>query len=280
MRVGLTQLCSSDNPQANLTTTSSLIRDAVDRGAVMVLTPECTNLISMSRGLQHEVLTVEEEDVTLAAMRTLAADLKIHLLLGSLCLKAGGGDERFVNRSFLLAPDGSVKARYDKLHMFDVDLPSGESYRESSAYRPGTEAVLADAGPARMGLTICYDMRFPELYRQLAVACAEVITVPSAFTVPTGRAHWHTLLRARAIETGCFILAPAQSGEHGASRGKPRQTYGHSLVISPWGEVLADAGDTPNTVLVTDIDLGEVAKARQRIPSLTHSREFSVTLPA
>ena len=219
VRAALVQLCSGDDPRVNLEVTEALVREAAGGGAGLVLTPECTNIVSGSRARQRAVLVREGEDATLARMRAVAAELRVWLLLGSLCLKSGDADGRFVNRSLLIAPDGSVRARYDKIHMFDVDLDGGESYRESAAYRPGEAAVLGEAAGLRLGMTICYDMRFPHLYRDLGRAGAEVLAVPAAFTVPTGRAHWHVLLRARAIEAGAYVLAPAQSGVHAASRG-------------------------------------------------------------
>jgi predicted amidohydrolase len=202
-----------------------------------------------------------------------AAELGVWLLIGSIAVRAGEPDGRFANRSVLLGPDGAVRARYDKIHMFDVELQGGERYRESAAFRPGGRAVLAEAAGARLGMTVCYDIRFPHLYRDLARAGAEILTVPSAFTVPTGTAHWHTLLRARAIETGAFVLAPAQTGTHPAREGTPRRTYGHSLAVAPWGEVIADGGEAPGVSFV-EIDLGEVARARTMIPSLAHDRPY------
>ena len=220
------------------------------------------------------MLATEAEDATLARLRAVAVEVRVWLLLGSLCLKSGDADGRFVNRSFLIAPDGAVRARYDKIHMFDVDLDGGESYRESAAYRPGEAAVLAEAAGLRLGMTICYDLRFPHLYRDLGRAGAEVLAVPSAFTVPTGRAHWHVLLRARAIEAGAYVLAPAQSGVHAASEGAARATYGHSLAVGPWGEVLLDLEERVGVGFV-EIDPEEVARARARVPSLGHDRSFA-----
>ncbi|MBP7000058.1 carbon-nitrogen hydrolase family protein [Amaricoccus sp.] len=274
MRVGLVQLCSGDDPAANLAVTEALVREAAAGGAELALTPECTNLLTSSRALQAETFRVEADDPTLARLRVVAAELGVWLLIGSLGLASGDADGRFANRSLLVAPDGSVAARYDKIHMFDVELAGGESYRESAAFRPGDRAVAAQAGPARLGLSICYDLRFPGLYRALAQAGAEVITVPAAFTVPTGEAHWQALLRARAIETGAFVLAPAQAGTHPARTGKPRRTWGHSLAVGPWGEVLADAGEAVGVTLV-DLDLGAVARARAQVPSLGHDRPFA-----
>lgn len=273
MKVALVQLTSGNDPTSNLQLAETLIREAHAGGATFVLTPETTNIISSSRRQQVDVLQIETEDTTLMHLRSLAEELGIWLLIGSLGLKSGDLDERFANRSFLISPDGEIQARYDKIHMFDVDLGGGESYRESSAYRPGEKAVLAKTDIGNIGMTICYDMRFPSLFRALATSGAEIITAPAAFTVPTGRAHWETLLRARAIENGCFILAPAQVGTHECGGSPKRQTYGHSLVISPWGEVLADGGERQG-VTFADLDLNEVSKARARVPSLTHDREY------
>lgn len=273
MRVGLVQLTSSNDPAANLRLVEGLIREAHTGGAEFILTPETTNIISSSRAQQAEVLHTEAEDPTLARLRELADELNIWLLIGSLGLKTGDADGRFANRSFLISPKGEIQARYDKIHMFDVDLGKGEVYRESAAYRPGAMATLAKTDIGNIGMTICYDMRFPDLYRQLAKAGAEIFTAPAAFTVPTGRAHWHALLRARAIENGCFVLAPAQCGTHDWGAEPRRETYGHSLAISPWGEVLADGGETQGVTFV-DLDLNDVAKARAKIPSLGHDREF------
>ena len=273
MKVALVQLTSSNDPIANLRLTEAYIREAHAGGAKFILTPETTNIISSSRKQQAQVLHVEVDDPSLAKLRNLAQELNIWLLVGSLGLKTGDADGRFANRSFLISPTGEMAANYDKIHMFDVDLGNGEVYRESSAYRPGTNATLAKTDIGNIGMTICYDMRFPNLYRQLAHAGAEILTAPAAFTVPTGRAHWHALLRARAIENGCFVLAPAQCGTHDWGKEPRRETYGHSLVISPWGEVLADGGETQGVTFV-DLDLNDVAKARAKIPSLTHDREF------
>ena len=274
VRAALVQLCSGDDPRVNLEVTEALVREAAGGGAGLVLTPECTNIVSGSRARQAAVLAGEGEDATLARMRAVAAELRVWLLLGSLCLKSGDADGRFVNRSLLVAPDGSVRARYDKIHMFDVDLDGGESYRESAAYRPGEAAVLAEAAGLKLGLTICYDMRFPHLYRDLGRAGAEVLAVPAAFTVPTGRAHWHVLLRARAIEAGAYVLAPAQSGVHAASEGPVRATFGHSLAVGPWGKVLLDMGEGEGVGFV-EIDPEEVARARARVPALGHDRRYA-----
>lgn len=273
IRAALIQLTSSDDPAANLPVTRGLVAEAAASGAHLVLTPEVTNCVSGSRDHQSKVLQTEEDDITLAALREDAGRLGIWLLIGSLALKQDGGDGRFVNRSILIAPDGEIAARYDKIHMFDVDVTPEETYRESAGFRPGDRAVLADLGPVTLGLTVCYDVRFPYLYRRLAHAGATVLSVPAAFSHVTGAAHWETLLRARAIETGCYVLAPAQTGTHPASAGKPRRTHGHSLAIAPWGEVLADAGTVQGVTLV-ELDPAEVEHARRRVPSLTHDREF------
>ncbi|MEM1237485.1 MAG: carbon-nitrogen hydrolase family protein [Pseudomonadota bacterium] len=271
MRAALYQMSSSDDPVANAADLVSAIAEAARQGADMVLTPEVSNCISSSRAHQRGVLALEEDDATLAAVKAVAAQHSIWVLLGSLALLSGDEDGRFANRSFLIDAEGAVRARYDKIHMFDVTLSETESYRESDGYRPGEEAVVADTPWGRVGLSICYDLRFPHLYRGLAHAGATIITVPAAFSVPTGEAHWHTLLRARAIETGSFVLAPAQTGAHAAHQGRPRRTYGHSLAVGPWGEVLADAGTDVGLTLV-DLPLGDVERARGRVPSLTHDR--------
>lgn len=273
MRAGLVQLTVGDDPAANLPQTVALIRQGAAGGADFVLTPECTNGLSSSRDYQRAVFHHEADDPTLAALRAEAAAAGIWLLVGSLGLKTDDADGRFANRSFLIAPDGSIAARYDKIHMFDVNVSDTEVYRESAGYRPGGRAVLAGTAIGRIGMTVCYDLRFPHLYRRLAQAGAQILTVPAAFNDITGAAHWEVLLRARAIETGCFVLAPAQTGFHPETAGKGRRTYGHSLVIAPWGEILADGGDVPG-VTFADIDLGQVAVARHRIPSLHHDRQI------
>ncbi len=273
MRAGLVQLTVTDDPAANLPVTVGYVRQAVAGGAGFVLTPELTNGLSSSRAHQRSVFRHEEEDETLAALRAEAKAAGIWLLIGSLGLLTHDADGRFANRSFLIAPDGSVAARYDKIHMFDVNVSATEVYRESEGYRPGSRAVVAETPFARVGMTVCYDVRFPALYRRLAQGGASLITVPAAFNHITGAAHWETLLRARAIETGCFVLAPAQTGFHAEAQGKGRRTHGHSLAIAPWGEILADAGTDPGVTLV-DLDLGRVGEARGRVPSLTHDRDF------
>ncbi len=273
MRAGLIQLSVSDDPAANLPVTLDLIRKAHAGGAGFILTPEVTNCLSSDRVHQHAVLRHESDDPTLAALRAEAARLGIWLLIGSLGLLTGDADGRFANRSFLIGPDGGIAARYDKIHMFDVNVSETEQYRESSGYRPGDRAVLAQTPFGAIGLSVCYDVRFPQLYRRLAQAGATILTVPAAFNDTTGAAHWESLLRARAIENGCFVLAPAQCGSHASHNGRPRRTHGHSLAVAPWGEVLADGGSDPGVTLV-DLDLDAVRKARARVPSLTHDRPF------
>ncbi len=274
MKAGLLQLRASDDPEANLPGTLALVAEAAGAGAEIVLTPEVTNCVSASRTRQQAVLRREEEDATLAALRDAARRQGIWLLAGSLALKTGDPEGRFANRSLLIDPDGAIVARYDKIHMFDVEVSETETYRESAGYRPGESACLAATRFGRIGMTICYDLRFPHLYRALAQAGAEVLAVPSAFSPVTGRAHWEPLLRARAIETGCFVLAPAQSGRHAAERGQARETWGHGLAVSPWGEVILDMG-TETGAAIVDLDLGEVAEARRRVPSLEHDRPYA-----
>ncbi len=273
MRAALIQLNVSDDPAANLVATLGFVRQAVAAGAGFVLTPELTNGLSSSRAHQRSVFRHEADDPTLAALRAEAEAAGIWLLIGSLGLLTQDADGRFANRSFLVDPQGEIAARYDKIHMFDVNVSDTEVYRESEGYRPGSAAVVAKTPFARIGMTVCYDVRFPALYRRLAQAGAQVITVPAAFNHITGAAHWETLLRARAIETGCFVLAPAQTGFHPETLGKGRRTHGHSLAIAPWGEILADAGTEPGVTLV-DLDLARVAEARRRVPSLRHDRGF------
>jgi deaminated glutathione amidase len=273
VKAGLLQLRSSDDPAANLPRTLLLVAEAAAQGAEIVLTPEVTNCVSASRSRQQAVLAREEEDATLAALREAARAHGVWLLAGSLAVKTGDPDGRFANRSLLLAPDGEVAARYDKIHMFDVEVSETETYRESAGYRPGDRAVVARTPLGRIGMSVCYDLRFPHLYRALAQAGAEVLTVPSAFSPVTGAAHWEPLLRARAIETGCFVLAPAQSGRHAAERGRARETWGHGMAVAPWGEVILDMGVETGAAVV-DLDMAEVGKARRRVPSLAHDRPF------
>jgi predicted amidohydrolase len=273
MRVGLVQLSVTDDPLANLPVTQELVRQAIAGGADFVLTPEVTNCLSSDRAHQRAVLRHEEDDPTLAALRAEAAAAGIWLLIGSLGLLTHDADGRFANRSFLIGPDGGIRARYDKIHMFDVTVSETEKYLESSGYRPGNRAVVAEAPFGRIGMSVCYDVRFPHLYRRLAQAGATILTVPAAFNDTTGAAHWESLLRARAIENGAFVLAPAQCGSHANHNGRPRRTHGHSLAVAPWGEVLADGGSDVG-VTFADLDLTAVERARGRVPSLSHDRAF------
>lgn len=261
------QMRSGTEPAANFAAASTLIRQAAGQGATFIATPEMTNLLDIRPGMARAKVRREAEDESLPVLRALAAELGITLLIGSLAI-ALEDDERFANRSFLIGPDGGLITRYDKIHMFDVEVGDGQTYRESRAYRPGTEAVLATAPFGQLGLTICYDLRFPHLYRRLAQAGAEILTIPAAFTRVTGEAHWHILIRARAIETGCFVIAPAQGGKHEDGR----ETFGHSLIVSPWGEVLAEAPGAEPGIVMAEIDLAEVTKARGRIPSLGNDK--------
>ena len=273
MRIALIQLTVTDDPVANLAATLGFVRQAHAEGAEFILTPECTNGLWSNRAAQKALLRLEEDDATLAALRDEAGKLGVWLLIGSIALLTGDSDGRFANRSFLIRPDASIAARYDKIHMFDVNVSETEVYRESAAFRPGSQAVIAQTPFAPIGMTVCYDVRFATLYRKLAQSGAQIITVPAAFNHITGAAHWETLLRARAIENGAFVLAPAQTGFHAEADGKGRRTYGHSLAIAPWGEVLANGGTEPGVTLV-DLDLTQVADARGRVPSLQHDRGF------
>ncbi len=262
------QLRSSDDVAENIATTVALVRDAAAQGATFIATPENTTLMALDGGAKLASSFDEAHDPALPVFAALARELKVWLLIGSLAIKVS--DTKTANRSFLIAPDGQVTARYSKIHLFDVELASGEAYRESSTVAGGDAAVVADTPWGGIGLTICYDVRFPQLYRRLAQKGAFLFTVPAAFTVPTGTAHWHVLLRARAIENGAFVIAPAQGGHHANSR----KTYGHSLIIAPWGEVLAEAGTEPGVILA-DINPALSRAARARIPNLQHDRDFS-----
>ena len=269
MRISLVQFTAGNNPKANLNHLRDLVQQAAHSGAEFVLTPEVSNIVCDSRRHQHDVLHHEEDDPFLAQCQMDAKALNIWLLIGSLALKTHNADERFANRSFLISPQGEIVARYDKIHMFDVQISETETYRESAAYRPGAKAIIAQTPFATIGLSICYDIRFPHLYRRLAQAGAQILTAPAAFSPVTGKAHWQSLLRARAIENGAFVLAPAQCGQNTPKRA----TYGHSLVISPWGEVLADGG-TDTGITTVDLDLQDVRRSRERIPSFNNEIAF------
>jgi predicted amidohydrolase len=263
------QLNSGRDIAPNIATAADLVRRARDAGGQFIMTPEVSDMIEPKRALRLEKARAESDHPMLAAWRALARETGAHLLLGSVMLRETGA-ERLLNRSFLIAPDGEIMARYDKIHMFDVDLPGGESYRESAVFRPGDRAVLAPLPWGLLGMSVCYDLRFPQLYRALALGGADFLAVPAAFTVPTGRAHWHVLLRARAIENGSFVFAPAQDGEHAEGR----RTYGHSLIVAPWGEVLAEAPEGVGFI-TAEIDPGRIEEARRSVPSLRHDRLFA-----
>jgi predicted amidohydrolase len=270
--VGLVQMRSGLDPAANLDSAVKLIGEAKAGGADYVLTPEMTNIMEIRRERLLASIVAEEADRSLAALRELARRLAVHLHVGSLAIKLSA--DRAANRSFLIDRDGEIVARYDKIHMFDVDLANGESYRESRNFRPGELAVAADLPWGRLGLTICYDLRFPALYRALAEAGCSMLAIPAAFTRQTGEAHWHVLVRARAIENGSFVFAAAQGGRHQNGR----ETYGHSLIVDPWGHILGEGGVEPGIVLA-EIDLAAVAAARGRVPSLRHGRRFEMVEP-
>lgn len=274
MKIALLQMTSSETVAENLARCESLIEEAVRGGAKFIATPEVTNCIASSRARLAEELAYEADDHFLKQMRSCAQSHGVWILLGSLGVKSEKVEGKFANRSLLIAQDGEVKARYDKIHMFDVTLSETESYRESKTYEAGDKAVLAQTEFGKIGLTICYDLRFPKLHRALAQAGAQILFVPAAFAIPTGEAHWHSLLRARAIENGAFVIAPAQTGLHYEKGGKARRTYGHSLIVDPWGRVLLDAG-TAEGVYFAEIDLSEVQKARQRVGSLGQERVFT-----
>jgi deaminated glutathione amidase len=271
-KVGLVQMRSGLDPQANLAAALAFVEEAARAGADYVLTPEMTNIMEVKRERLFATIVDEETDPTLAALREAARRHSIYVHIGSLAVKAS--PDKAANRSFLIDRRGEVIARYDKIHMFDVDLANGESYRESRNYRPGDLAVVTDLPWGRLGVTICYDLRFPALYRALAEAGASFFSIPSAFTRQTGEAHWHVLMRARAIENGSFVFAAAQCGKHESGR----ETFGHSLVVDPWGQILAEAGTEPGVILA-DIDPAQISAARSRIPSLHHGRRFEMIEP-
>ena len=270
LRVACVQLRSGTDVAENIEAASLLIRQAVQDGASFVATPEMTSLMDMRKGRLLAQAVAEADDLALAAFRALASELKLWLLIGSLPIRVA--DDRCANRSFFLGPDGEVRARYDKIHMFDVEVGDGQTYRESATFAPGDRLVVADLPWGRIGLSVCYDLRFPTLYRRLAQAGASLILVPAAFTQTTGEAHWHVLLRARAVETGAFVMAPAQGGRHADGR----ETYGHSLVVGPWGDVRAEAGTEPGLILA-DLDMADVQKARSRIPAWQLERPMAVS---
>jgi len=270
MRAALLQTTSGIDPAANAGRIVAGLDDARRRGADMAFTPEMSGLLDRDRGRLLATVRAEADDPVLEAVRAAAARLGLWVHLGSLALKADDGDDRLVNRGFVIDAAGAIRASYDKMHLFDADLPSGETYRESASYRAGDEAVLVTTPWGGLGLSICYDLRFPALYTALSGAGATLLAVPAAFTVPTGAAHWHVLLRARAIEAGAFVIAAAQTGRHEDGRA----TYGHSLVIDPWGEVLLDMGEAPG-VGVVDLDPALVGSARARVSAIAHRRDIA-----
>lgn len=269
--VALVQLRTPADSRAALAHVAPLVREAAAGGAKLIMTPEATNLMEQRRALREGKLYAQDEDPCVAGLRALAAELGVHLLIGSAIVRSGAaGETRAANRSLLIDRTGAVVATYDKLHVFDVDLPSGERYRESETVRPGDRAAVAGTPWGGLGLTVCYDLRFPHLFRALAKAGADLIAMPAAFTRPTGEAHWETLLRARAIETGAFVLAPSQGGEHEDGR----RTWGRSTVVGPWGEIVARLDHDEPGVLNARLDLAAVARARTAVPALTHDRAF------
>jgi predicted amidohydrolase len=271
-KAAMIQMRSGLQPGANIDAAVRYIGDAKSAGAEYVLTPEMTNILAANREQLFAVAAEEEADPSLATLREVARKLGIYVHIGSLAIRIS--PDRAANRSFLIDPKGDILARYDKIHMFDVDLAGGESYRESRNYRPGELAVLADLPWGRLGLTVCYDLRFPALYRALAEAGATMLAIPSAFTKQTGEAHWHVLIRSRAIENGCFVFAAAQGGRHENGR----DTFGHSLIVDPWGRIIAEGGTEPG-VIVGEINPAEVVNARARVPSLQHGRRFEIVEP-
>ena len=266
------QMTAGPEVGPNLDAAAALIREAAAGGAKFIFTPENTSIIEPNRELAIAKSFTQDEHPGLPHFSKLAKELGVWLLIGSMPIRVE--PERLANRSFLIDDQGRIITHYDKIHLFDVDLPNGEVYRESERIRPGSQAVLAPTPWGGLGMTVCYDLRFPQLYRDLAHAGAAIISIPAAFTVPTGEAHWHVLVRARAIETGAFVLAPAQCGTHAGAR----RTYGHSLIIAPWGEILAEAGDQPGTI-ATVVDFSQVAAARGMIPSLRHDRDYARPQP-
>lgn len=274
-RAALVQMCSGRDVDRNVRDATALIREAAAGGATYVQTPEMTTLMELGRERLLAAAEPEESNRALRAFSALARELKIWLHIGSMLIRTVDdktGEPRLANRAFVISPAGEIIARYDKIHMFDVDLPNGESYRESASYKPGDQAVLVDLPWGKLGLAICYDLRFPHLFRALAKGGARFLAVPAAFTKVTGEAHWVTLLKARAIEAQCYVFAAAQGGRHEHGR----DTFGHSIIISPWGQILAEGGIHPS-VIFADVDLGLIDDVRARVPSLRHDRPFELT---
>jgi predicted amidohydrolase len=272
VRVAALQMTSGMDPEANLEALAALAHEAAEQGAVYALSPEVTNVFAKDRDGLKSTTWPWENSPTIAHCSAIARETGLHLHVGSLVVARPDG--KYANRSVLFGPDGAVSATYDKIHLFDATLPGDREYRESATYAGGDSAVVSEAAGMKLGLTICYDVRFPALHRALAEAGAEVLTVPAAFTVPTGEAHWEVLLRARAIETGCYVIAAAQAGQHENGR----STYGHSMIVDPWGKVVGELGGDGPGVLVADIDLKAVAEARGRVPALANARPFSLSV--
>jgi predicted amidohydrolase len=270
LKAACIQLNSGPDIKANIEAAAVLIRQAAKAGATLIATPEVTDQVISGRADKIGETHTEETHPGIPFFAALAGELKVHLLIGSMIVRIAEG--KVANRSFLFGPEGVLKARYDKIHLYDVDLPTGESHRESRIFAPGVKAPVVDIGDVKLGMTICYDLRFPHLARSLAREGAGVIAIPAAFTVPTGKAHWETLLKARAIETGSFILAPAQSGDHAGAR----KTYGHSMILAPWGEILAERAEEGPGFITADLALQRISEARSAIPALQHDREFDV----
>ena len=270
VRVAALQMRSTMDVGRNVEAFEALVREAADEGAAYVQSPEMTGALVRDRATLKSLITSAEKDAVAAKAAALAAELGIHIHVGSTAIARDDG--KVANRAFLFGPDGGLIANYDKIHMFDVDLDNGESWRESNTYEPGRETVVADLGFARLGMSVCYDLRFPQLFRAQALAGAEILTVPAAFTRQTGEAHWHVLLRARAIENGAFLIAAAQGGKHEDGR----ETYGHSMVVDPWGSVVAEAEHDEPGVVIAEIDIAQVAAARRKIPNLSNARPFEV----
>jgi predicted amidohydrolase len=272
MKVAAIQMRSGVDPARNVEAMDALVREAASKGAAYVQTPEMTGALVRDRASLRAMLKPESEDPVVAHASALAGELGIHLHVGSTAIAVAGG--KVANRGFLFDPRGGLLARYDKIHMFDVDLDNGESWRESATYEPGRETVVAPLGDLRIGMAVCYDLRFPQLFRAQAGAGASVLTVPAAFTRQTGEAHWHVLLRARAIENGAFVIAAAQGGLHEDGR----ETYGHSMIVDPWGRILAEADHAEPGVVLAEIDLAASAAARAKVPNLKNAREFTVSV--